>query len=115
MRHRKPLYKDEPSAGTFVVWAVLGFGGKPNPLVFARAAAFAARTGQALFRPALGAPGCEVSGHARLQLYVDDPIFTVVGTPAERALAVDLLILWWLVLGLPLAWAKGMWTCDVHR
>ena len=35
-RGRDTLYEDEPEEGTFVVWRVLGFGGKPNPLVFSR-------------------------------------------------------------------------------
>ena len=30
-RNRDALYADEPSTGRFVVWRVLGFGGKPNP------------------------------------------------------------------------------------
>ena len=98
-----------------MVWAVLGFGGKPNPLVFARAAAFAARTGQALCWPSADAPGCDLTGYARLQMYVDDPVFTVQGSAPERALAVDLLLLYWLTLGLPMAWTKGTWTCERHR
>ena len=48
-------------------------------------------------------------------MYVDDPVFTVAGSAPERALAVDLLILYWLTLGLPMAWTKGTWTCDRHR
>ena len=82
-RGREALYDGEPDAGSFVVWAVLGFGGKPNPLVFARAAAFAARTGQALFKPTADAPGCELAGLARC--YVDDPIFTTKGSKIGRA------------------------------
>ena len=48
-RTRDPLIDGEPSEGAFVVWRTLGFGGKPNPLVFSRVASFAARTAQALF------------------------------------------------------------------
>ena len=98
-----------------MVWAVLGFGGKPNPLVFARVSALAAWTGQALFKPTADTPGCELTGLARLQVYVDDPTFTTMGSAAERGLAVDLLLLWWLALGLPLAWAKGTWSRGAHR
>ena len=47
-RGRESLYPGEPSSGSFVVFRVLGFGGKPNPLVFARLASFAARSAQAL-------------------------------------------------------------------
>ena len=32
---------------------------------------------------------------------------TLRGTPAQQRLAVDILVLWWLVLGIPLAWEKG--------
>jgi len=114
-RDRAELYDGEPSEGRFVVWAVLGFGGKPNPLVFARVVSFAARTGQALFKPTADSPGCALTGLARLQVYVDDPIFTTMGSSTERGLAVDLLLLWWLALGLPLAWSKGTWSRGVHR
>eukprot|EP00959_Pyramimonas_sp_CCMP1952_P130677 2732685-Pyramimonas_sp.AAC.1 len=51
-----------PGVG-FIVWQVLGFGGKANPLVFGRVGSFAARYGQALLDPA----------RSRLQLYVGDP------------------------------------------
>ena len=43
---RDPLDKNEVSEGSCIVWRVLGFGGKPNPLVYSRAASFAMRTGQ---------------------------------------------------------------------
>ena len=43
----------------------------------------------------------------RLQLYVDDPVLTVVGDPDQQHCAVDLLVLWWLCLGIPLSWSKG--------
>ena len=50
-RTRNPLRPDEPQTGRFVVWRVLGVGGKPNPLVFSRAASLASRTAQALLGP----------------------------------------------------------------
>eukprot|EP00973_Karenia_brevis_P039778 5489497-Karenia_brevis.AAC.1 len=62
-----------PHRGKFVVWKVLGFGGKPNPLVYSRAASFASRSGQALFDPA----------RSRLQLFVDDPALSVMGTARQ--------------------------------
>ena len=65
---RDPLDPEEPLEGRCVVWKVLGFGGKPNPLVYSRAASFAMRTGQALFSQSPSAV-CRVRG----QLYVDDP------------------------------------------
>ena len=35
-RERPPLDPDEPTSGTFLVWLVLGFGGKAFPLLYAR-------------------------------------------------------------------------------
>ena len=35
-RSRDELFEGEPTVGSFVVLRVLGFGGKPNPLVFSR-------------------------------------------------------------------------------
>ena len=84
------------------MWDVLGFGGKPNPLVYSRVASFAMRTGQALFRQS---PKAETT--ARGQLYVDDPAVVFAAPVDKIMLAVDVLLLWWLVLGIPLAWAKG--------
>ena len=63
----------DPSSPTGVyvyVWHTLGFGGKTFPLVYARPASFASRTAQALMDP----------DRARLQLYVDDPAVSLVGT-----------------------------------
>ena len=81
---------------SFRVW------GKPNPLVYSRAASFAARTAQALFN---GVKGNDEL--VRSQLYVDDPAITVGGSKAEIQRKTDLILLWWLVLGIPLAWNKG--------
>ena len=43
----------------------------------------------------------------RAQLYVDDPAVCARGSPEGVEEAFDILLLWWLVLGLPLAWKKG--------
>ena len=66
----------------------------------------AARTGQALLFP-------ETSNgvaHGRLQLYVDDPALVVVGNLEEQKMAIDLLVTWFLVLGIPSSWRKGFFT-----
>ena len=102
-RGREPMDDDEPLEGKFVVWQVLGFGGKPNPLLFARVASVAIRTGQALF----GASRKSEHALVRCQLYVDDPAVTVCGDAASTESAMDILILWWLCLGVPMAWKKG--------
>ena len=47
-RSREPVYEAEPEHGDVVVWRVLGFGGRPSPLLFARAASFAMRSAHCL-------------------------------------------------------------------
>ena len=101
-REREEIYEGEPLEGKCIMWNVLGFGGKPNPLVYSRVASFAIRTAQALFsKKATSGP------RLRSQLYVDDPALTARGTKKEVTLAFDLVLLWWMSLGIPLAWAKG--------
>ena len=105
-----PLHEDEkpyncaevpglrgPGSMPYIVWNVLGFGGKSNPLVYSRFGSFAARTAQAV-------ASADAFG---LQLYVDDPVMTAAGPPTACELEFDLVLLWWLVLGLRLAWSKG--------
>ena len=115
VRTRAPKYKNEPEVGQVVLWTVLGFGGKPNPLVFSRAASLACRTGQALLRVRHKSPGSQLGAPGRLQLYVDDPVLSLAGPPASCSLSMDLVILWWLCLGLPLAWRKGTYTAGLHE
>ena len=49
----------------------------------------------------------DVWAPARLQLYVDDPTAVAQGHRSNRYTTFSLLILWWLVLGIPLSWKKG--------
>ena len=97
-RTRVAAYPDEPEQGKFVVWTVLGFGGKPNPLLFGRVASFAMRTGQCVANAV-----CKRSGAVHSQVYVDDPALTVVGPPKIAQHALDCILMWWLLLGLPLS------------
>ena len=109
-RTRPAKYHDEPAKGKFVVWQVLGFGGRPNPLVFSRAAGFAARCAQALLGPESRDARDAVAqmiGYGRLQLYVDDPTLVVRGTPSQREASFDVVVLLWMALGIPLSWKKG--------
>ena len=101
-RNRKPLYEGEPHSGTFVVWRVLGFGGRPNPLLFARLSSMAMRSVQCLVNALVGS-----AGFFRSQLYVDDPALCIAGDKSTVSLATDATLVWWLILGLPLAWDKG--------
>ena len=73
-----------PSGMYVYVWHTLGFGGKTFPLVYARPASFAARTGQALL--------CK--DKARLQLYVDDPAIALAGSKKWALTEGSLPILW---------------------
>jgi len=112
---RAPLDADEPTSGSYLVWRVLGFGGRPNPLVFARVSSIASRTGQALFRTSAGDKlGHQLAAPLRLQTYVDDPMATCCGDKVAVGRAIDMLVLWWLVLGVPLSWRKGALSWDSH-
>ena len=86
--------------GNFVVWRVLGFGGRPNPVVFSRGASFAARCAQGLLEPADPSKRDSVArlvAYGRLQLCVDDPVLVVVGSESQRQAAFDIVILMWLL------------------
>ena len=109
-RTRAALFDDETDVANFVVWRVLGFGGRANPLIFARVASFACRTAQALLGPWSRSERTghwEGLGRGLLQLFVDDPALTVSGTTVQTQASVDLVVLWWLLLGVPLSWKKG--------
>ena len=110
-RRRQTVYRGEPHKGTFVVWRVLGFGGRPNPLLFARVSSMAMRSVQCLADVTVAKAGA-----FRSQLYVDDPALCVAGSKATVSRALDTALLWWLILGLPLAWEKGAFypTADEH-
>ena len=97
-RTRDNVYTDEPETGKFIVWRVLGFGGRPNPLLFARAVSLAMRSTQCL-----GDAMCEEPGMFKSQLYGDDPAITVAGSPTAVHKTLDVVLLWWFIIGLPLA------------
>ena len=109
----RPTFDGEPTQGRCIVWQVLGFGGKPNPLVYSRAASFAMRTGQALFRQSPVKTRTLLKG----QLYVDDPAIVAKGKREDVVKELDLLLAWWMALGIPLAWAKGklVWNQAPHE
>ena len=104
VRTRAGLDDTEPKEGKLLVWRVLGFGGHANPLIYARVACFAARSGQALLFHPTSQSGY---AHGRLQLYVDDPAIVLYGDQHQQVEAIDVLISWWLLLGIPLSWKKG--------
>ena len=88
-----------------VRWHTLGFGGKTCPLVYSRPASFAARSGQALLKTEEG----------YLQVYVDDPAAAFARTKEQALREGSVLLLWWLVIGLELAWSKGAFTDGSHN
>ena len=51
----------------------------------------------------------------RLQLYVDDPVLSLVGAQSDVDAGIDILLVWWLCLGPPLAWKKGSCGTGPHR
>merc|ERR1712051_53604 len=75
-RKRAAVRPDEPAQGQFLVWRVLGFGGRSNPLVYSRIVGLVARMTQAL------ATGGSASPLAELwyQLYVDGPAYVFAGS-----------------------------------
>ena len=93
--------------GSILIWRVLGIGGHSNPLTCSRVACFAARSGQSLLMNPASQGGV---ARGRLQLYVDDPVLTLEGSTEEQHTAIDLLCLWWLVVGIPLSWDKGSFS-----
>ena len=65
-----------------------------------------ARWTQALMAEQSWAPG-DRWAPGRHQLYVDDPTVCCWGSPRCRATTFSLVVLFWLVLGIPLSWRKG--------
>ena len=61
------------------------------------------RSAQAL---ALAAFPYEV--HVKQQLYVDDPAITGSGPEATVLITFDLTLVWWPILGLPIALVQGV-------
>jgi hypothetical protein len=104
MRFTAAEVPETSGLGPILVWRVVGFGGRVFPLVYSRAASFAARTAQAAVDVNI----------ARLQLYVDDPVLAVAGSRAQAALECDVVVAWWLALGLELAWHKGAYATGCH-
>ena len=106
-RERAALFPDETVKGKFVVWQVLGFGGRPNPLIYSRAASFAMRSAQALVGFPSRRTRRDLLSRTRGQLYVDDPAWTFAGREGDNERTMDIILMWWLALGIPLSWGKG--------
>jgi hypothetical protein len=105
-RQRDAIAPGEPTRGSLIVWQVLGFGGRSYPLLYARVASWLARATQAMLHTDSWSRRASW-GPAAVQVYVDDPAIVVSGSSAQQSTSIDLAILWWLVLGIPLSWRKG--------
>ena len=79
----------------------LGFGSTGGPLVWGRVSAAMGRLGQATLRP------CSSGLRSRLRIYLDDPIFTLFGTPQRRRRELASILLLWSAAGFRISWKKG--------
>ena len=68
-----------------------------------------------MLRPAPDDFGLSSVAAGRVQLNVDDPAVSCLGSPSEIDLAVDLVILRWSALGIPLALGKGSRETGQHK
>jgi len=98
-----------------VAWRVLGFGGKSSPLTYSRCARLASRTEQGMWRPSPSDFGFAPAAAGRIQMNVDGPAVTCLGSSSQLDLAFDLVILWWRTLGITLALTKGVRGTDEHK
>ena len=80
----------------YYLWGVCVFGCASAPLVWGRLAALLMRLLQGLFH------GCE----ARLNMYVDDILLQLAGSPEERTRAMAVALLCLAVMGFPVALHK---------
>jgi hypothetical protein len=82
--------------GDYFVYESVVFGGGGSPMIWGRGAAFLGRSGQSLFE----------TTELCLELFVDDPWSIWAGTRAKRRRNMVVLLLWWVCVGLDLAWKK---------
>ena len=87
----------------------LGFGSNGGPLIWSRCAAALGRLGQAILRPKFlqGRDGQLHSARSLLRIYLDDPIFVLIGLAQARRQEMASVLLVWAACGFTLAWHKG--------
>jgi hypothetical protein len=101
--HQIPLRQDEwrftvaEFSGKYYVFTVLVFGSASAPTVWGRYAAWLGRSTATIVNP----------DRLRIQIYVDDPIFTIRGTLYDAAVEVAIALAWIMCSGYPLAWPKS--------
>eukprot|EP00971_Amphidinium_carterae_P348661 6490615-Amphidinium_carterae.3 len=101
--HTVPIHPSEAKyqavrvADKLYYFTVLVFGSATAPTLWGRVAAFLGRSAQAIMDPL----------RARVNVYVDDPIFVAAGNTEEHAYSeIFLALLWWTALGFDLSWSK---------
>ena len=93
--------------GKFYVFARAAQGSRNGPLAWAAVISVVMRLSQSLFAAPLGDATRRSPEDVRMQLYVDDPAIALRGSDEVRDHNIAKLALCWLVLGLPLAFAKA--------
>ena len=63
----------------------------------------------------MGEAMAKKKGRFKSQLYVDDPALTFTGTKTRIRKTLDAVLLFWLILGMPLAWKEGSFFMDNER
>ena len=96
LKDERPFQVFKLPCGGYGVYETAVFGGGGSPLTWGRAAAFIGRSSQALFCPT----------RARIQIYVDDPLTVWRGTVEQVRVMRTIVLLWWIALGLEVAWSK---------
>ena len=104
VRENEYRYLSGRALGGFFVYKTVLFGIKTGPLVWGRMAALIARSTQSLFH----------ISRCRLQIFVDDPLIVARGTVEQLNSIFNVILLWWLTLGLKVAWTKGAVGTDAE-
>ena len=87
----------------------LGFGSNGGPLIWSRYAAALGRLGQSILRPKElpGRDGRLLTIRSLLRIYLDDPIFVLIGPAPARRRELAAVLIVWAACGFSLAWQKG--------
>ena len=96
-RERQHCYTVHLEEGWLIQWLFLCFGLKAAPLLWGRLPAAGARMLQGLISALF----------FRSQVYLDEPLWLLVGTRGQRRESLALLLLTACALGLRVAWHKG--------
>ena len=89
--------------GAIYVFSVLAMGSAAAPLIWGRIVAWLGRHTAGMFDP----------DKLRLQIFVDDPLFTARGTRPNRRRALSIAIIFWMSMGLAFSWRKRQLGCSV--